>query len=106
MTEIENVDYAIRFLKRRKKKADNYTRPFLYGERQAVNIALKALQEKQEREKGCGYCNNHRPLLALYTEYTMEIDDRDLSVWQGLKCEGTLKISFCPMCGRKLEDKL
>ena len=72
---------------------------------EAFKKAYEALQEKAEREKGCKYCNNHRPLLALYTEYSIEVDDRELSVWQGLKCEGTLKISFCPMCGRKLEGK-
>ena len=57
------------------------------------------------RCKGCEYCNNHRPLLALYTEYSIEVDDRELSVWQGLKCEGTVKISFCPVCGRKFGGK-
>ena len=71
----------------------------------AIDKAIQALQEKAEREKGCEYCNNHRPLLALYTECSIEVDDRELSVWQGLKCEETFKISFCPMCGRKLVEE-
>lgn len=50
IAEIENVNYAIDFLKKRKKMADDSIRHFMYGERQAVNIALLALQEKAERE--------------------------------------------------------
>ena len=39
-----NVDYAINTIKQRIKLADNEERSFIYGERQALNIALIALE--------------------------------------------------------------
>lgn len=47
---------------------------------ESIEIALAAIREKQEREKGCGFCNTgaHRILSnALY----------------------------CPRCGKRLEEK-
>ena len=69
------------------------------------NFKLKILQEKAEREKGCEYCNNHKPLLSLCTEYAIEIDDKEISIWQDLKCLEIFNINLCPMCGRKLVEE-
>lgn len=49
-------------------------------QQEAVALAIEALREKREREKGCGFCNTgaHRILSnALY----------------------------CPRCGKRLEEK-
>lgn len=94
MNEIENAIHSMQNL--------NLVISITESERNAVNLAIQALQEKAEREKGCEYCNNHKPLTSLYTEYSVEVDDKELSVWNGLRCEEHFKINYCPMCGRKL----
>lgn len=69
----------------------------------ARDLAIQALQEKLERENGCACCNNHVPVKDFAKEYSIEVDDVEVSLWEDLKCLATIKINYCPMCGRRLE---
>ena len=48
------------------------------------SFAIEALQEKQERENGCGYCNTKRIQSAI----------------------GFKQFKYCPICGRKLGENI
>lgn len=107
MTETEVLNYLVNT-----KKQINL---FGYGhidnlEIDAIDKAIQALKEKQEREKGCEYCKNGRPLVV------GETNDKGISIWSpnilhaygydfhGYGVNGIgAKIKCCPMCGRKLE---
>ncbi|WP_353990070.1 hypothetical protein ABVF11_02265 [Pediococcus argentinicus] len=71
-------------------------------------------------QKSCKYC--HKPFLDLSGKTSCEVDDDD-SAYCGTDDYGNLefgasfdsgcvnkneyvKIKYCPMCGRKLEDKI
>ena len=62
----------------------------------ACVLAVAALQEQQEQERGCEYCNNYSAICG-----------RD----EGIRVRGNIlridigcprQIYFCPMCGRRL----
>ena len=56
-----------------------------------IEMALAALREKQERDKGCEYCNSRFGIA------THHINGQLLQA-------GTKKIAiYCPMCGKRLE---
>jgi hypothetical protein len=60
-----------------------------YGEvqchRETILLAVNALREKAEREKGCEYC------------------DDNFKFWQ-TQISGELpNVRYCPMCGKRLE---
>lgn len=76
-------------------------------------IALAALREKQEREKGCEYCKQQslllkdddcadvvKIMLAKNGTGSHYLDD-----YRDGRFFWAVKIAFCPMCGRKLEVK-
>ena len=70
-----------------------------------------ALQEKQERENGCGYCMANHPLrterhmhkVRNSTLLTWELDEETQEIIRGSQTDGAI-INYCPMCGRKLGD--
>ena len=80
----------------------------LYGEE--YNMAIQALQEKAEREKGCECCKVPGKYLATIdydgaeTRLFFDVVGNSLRVFDeempGL-CD-SFSIKFCPMCGRKL----
>ena len=51
----------------------------------SAEIALAALREKVERDKGCEYC------------------DDNFKFWQAQISGELPNVRFCPMCGRRLE---
>ena len=67
-------------------------------------IALQALQEKLERGKGCEYCNEYKSISSCFTEYSLEISNGEISIWNRLRCEASFLINYCPHCGRKLNN--
>lgn len=71
---------------------------------QGINVAIQALQEKLERDKGCEYCNNHIPINNFTKDYSIEVDNKEISVWEDLKCLAHIETTNCPMCGRKLVE--
>ena len=53
---------------------------------EALDMAIAALREQEEREKGCKFCDNGEQY-STYDKY------------------GTnLTLAFCPMCGQRLEE--
>ena len=60
----------------------------------SIEVALAALREKQERDKGCEHC---KVLTAEHcTGFLLPSADPD--------CEADMvTISHCPMCGKRLE---
>ena len=61
-------------------------------------LAMEALREKAERDKGCDFCldpDGDNKYDSIYIDYTHRpaINTRDVYV----------PIAYCPMCGRKLE---
>ncbi|WP_195201334.1 hypothetical protein [Faecalispora jeddahensis] len=88
--------------------------PFDADAQEISSVAIAAIQEKQEREKGCEFCSGNDwrdrkniPLQGSHTQAEIVIDtdnsiyvsnmDDDISI-------NTVEIKFCPMCGRKLSE--
>ena len=73
-------------------------------------LALTALREKAEREKGCEYCFTGTPIEATagwLEDNEFRIDDGKLTYAAYVDDAGgalydDTPINFCPMCGRKL----
>lgn len=66
---------------------------------QAIEAAKDALREKQEREKGCGWCRSCNSCDEHYScpfegEERPDTCDHYVHRWP-----------YCPMCGRPLTDK-
>ena len=77
------------------------------GRNDMFNLALTALREQAERSKGCEFC--------CYTEYPDEklYPKEGYAFYAGFSKQVDVdafdedeveKISYCPMCGRKLEE--
>lgn len=67
-------------------------------EAEFLSVALKAMQEKLERENGCPYCdiakaNENIRNTALW------VKEAQTSKWTMMGKE----LIYCPMCGRKLK---
>ena len=62
-----------------------------------IDLAIQALKEKAEREKGCKICNNEYD-----TEISSCITYRHTSSYATTT---PIDINCCPNCGRKLVDK-
>lgn len=59
---------------------------------ETMRLALTALREKQEREKGCKYCK--------FEEYRTE----NMELRLHLIPFSAAKFKFCPVCGRRLPE--
>ena len=55
------------------------------------SLAVAALREKAERDKGCEYCHSRFGIA------THHITD------SGMKAGTNKNVNFCPMCGKRLE---
>ena len=108
-----------------KKGAD-----YLQQTHDCMKIALEALQEREERAKGCKYCNPHNNHLRYIQDCTTLYKNigKDKNApyikaelltggcsKQIIRIEsaignkvnrGAFDVEFCPMCGRKLEEGL
>ena len=98
----------------RELATENISQPTVFYKDKSQRIMFRlcdALRECAEREKGCEFCKGITPILKDYdcadvvrielakngsgSRYLL--DERDE------KMQWAIKISFCPMCGRKLE---
>ena len=79
--------------------------------KEACDIAISALQEREERSKGCEFCGAKlyfkttqyaRPLLAPLTE-VQALRDKLLDLTGEVYVE--IDAGFCPMCGRPLKGE-
>ena len=73
--------------------------------------AIEVLEEKLEREKGCEYCDFSSGEVGATIntsgdDFVMIADDKDKSITLATDDEHfkLLKINYCPMCGRKLNN--
>ena len=68
----------------------------------SIDLAIQALQEKLERDKGCEYCTGNidsRTYLVKEDGEYAYIDKKNRLTVNDV-CEKQL--NYCPMCGRKL----
>ena len=79
--------------------------------KEACDVAISALQEREERSKGCKFCRAKlyfkttqyaRPLLAPLTE-VQALRDKLLDLTGEVYVE--IDADFCPMCGRNLKGE-
>jgi hypothetical protein len=59
--------------------------------KEALNLAIAALREQEQRAQGCGWCDH------------FELDPQYL-IGEGNGMYKELIFQFCPMCGRKLKE--
>jgi len=84
-----------------------------YFSREEINMVLQALQEKEERDKGCEYCKGDlegctKPLPKKFGSHDMFVADGkgELKLFETKYKNNTAYINYCPMCGRKLSDHI
>ncbi len=63
------------------------------------NALGKYEDEAEQREKGCEYCRNEKPLYHQHTEIINTNGTFDIPIYVK-----NTDYDFCPMCGRKLGD--
>ena len=93
MTEIEQAIYLLR------EGAENwrYTSQEWLDDKdaEAISLAIEALKEKTEREKGCEYCVN-----LTESATTLSFKAKGNGVKVVFDCD--FDMEYCPKCGRKL----
>jgi hypothetical protein len=101
---MNDIEKAIEHFREAIQKDTDYPECAAYwGQRKRnYTLALAALREKQEREKGCNACwddadNEPEYIGAGLDEYGRECRYLTLG-------EQTIMIHYCPICGRRLED--
>ena len=74
------------------------------GANDMFNLALTALREKADREKGCEYCRGNVKGLV-DGDTTIFISHEDKVFYADRSGMDYLDWKHCPMCGRKLEGE-
>lgn len=76
----------------------------------AHSAAVHALQEREERSKGCEYCADHKYNVedCVMLSHDESDFDRGMYIYDGELISNSgefqcVRINFCPMCGRKLK---
>lgn len=107
-----------------------YTKGFIDGESKYLDFIVKQEQlrkpdpiilkcsefekcplkeEKWQREQGCEYCKERKPILDDLGQ--LQIDDTDNTIWFISQVaaddiyEDHTNINYCPMCGRRLSHE-
>lgn len=101
MIEIEQAIYLLR------EGAENwrYTSQEWLDDKdaEAISLAIEALKEKTEREKGCEWCDDHnykQPSEWIWGERIHTIKPHYFCVGDGITRYE--EAEYCPKCGRKL----
>ena len=77
---------------------------------EALDMAVAALREQEERENGCEYCTDSKNIYHLASGVHDSMDEdvyisgNTLVVDIGCHSYGTSVIKYCPMCGRRLPE--
>ena len=78
--------------------------------RESVELALSALREQAERNKGCEYCAGYEaefmlPVIEMSenTANSLDVDGNFAYIHCHCGRHTVGKINYCPMCGRRLE---
>lgn len=71
------------------------------------NIAIKALEEKLERDKGCEYCKEDKcRLCIMLCDYWYDGgSDKCSATGTDDPCDKFDRFNYCPNCGAKLEEE-
>lgn len=112
MTTMNDIEEAIEVTKRQINELKSElktleTQEYIDSYNLAIKVkelSIEVLKEKVEREKGCEYCNEKKSILSCFTEYSLEISNGEISIWNGLRCEASFLINYCPLCGKKLGE--
>lgn len=78
-------------------------------EQKVAELAITALQEKQEREKGCEYCTTGESLNGYDDVGSFAIHPKNKNHYLEVAYNDDfyncgVYINFCPMCGCRLES--
>lgn len=72
-----------------------------------IRLAISALREREERSKGCVYCEQAAPLTSgfMTDACISKLKGLDGKVTYALRVNGGeyRAINYCPMCGRELK---
>lgn len=78
----------------------------------AISAAISALQEREERSKGCEYCADHKYNVEDCVMLSHDESDFDsgMYIYDGELISNSgefqcVKINYCPMCGRPLKGE-
>lgn len=72
---------------------------------EATVIACEVMQRDVGREKGCEFCNNQKPITQdCDNGYSLEVEDGEISMWDGDRCVAIFSAERCPMCGKPLNE--
>ena len=72
---------------------------------QALGIAIDSLREKQKRDKGCWACNDAKRTGCTNMGSRIYIEKSEDGYVISDRCDNRVKVNFCPLCGKRLEDK-
>lgn len=70
------------------------------AEKAAIRKAEKALQEREERTKGCSFCTG---MIYLSGDFCGSGKEDSTGHQRAMYTEDTPDFNFCPMCGRPLK---
>jgi len=65
----------------------------------AINMAIAAMREQEERSKACPYCDVAKANEGVRNT-VLWVKEPETKKWTMMG----KKLLFCPMCGRRLED--
>ena len=107
MTEYIEREALMRYPIRR----DHYDRKngnehFINGIESVLEYAesLPAADVAPVRHGRCPVCNGKVPIVQDCDKwYSIEIEGREMSVWDGNKCVAIFSIEYCPNCGAKMD---
>ena len=106
----EKARKPLPFEKFDKNKCDNITKKI-----HRYKVILQVLEEKKQRDQGCGYCKSpYKDIIDIIlgesengdeVHLFINTDGQNLRLYDNLPDNpktDTLKIGYCPMCGRRL----
>lgn len=80
--------------------------------KEVCDVAISALQEREERSKGCEYCADHKYNVEDCVMLSHDKSDFDsgMYIYDGELISNSgefqcVRINFCPMCGRPLKGE-
>lgn len=78
---------------------------------EAFDKAISALREREDRNSGCEFCDGSERSMLFRIGACAAMNDEvyvsgdAIIIDFGCKAYDTVKIGFCPMCGRKLKGE-
>ena len=78
-----------------------------HEDKEAARMAFEALREQEQREQGCKYCREYESIVEVNGDFISFDETISKGIFlEACTCDVVLeaKVSFCPMCGRKLKE--